>query len=207
MKNTAEFWNRMADRYAKRPVPDEAIYQEKLRKTRQYLDSQSSVLEIGCGTGSTAISHAPHVAEIRATDISSRMLEIAREKAMAAGIENIRFEETSFEMLKAPENAYDAVLALSILHLLEDWRGAIERLYRWTKPGGVLVSSTVCLGDMSAGFRWLLPVLKLIRVAPDVRVFKADDVVAALVATGFQIETDWRPGKNKGVFIIARKPA
>jgi cyclopropane fatty-acyl-phospholipid synthase-like methyltransferase len=34
------------------------------------------VLEFGCGTGSTAIVHAPHVKELRAIDISEKMIGI-----------------------------------------------------------------------------------------------------------------------------------
>ena len=82
----------MAGRYSKSPVADEASYQEKLRVTRTYLQPDSEVLEFGCGTGSTAISHSPHVRSIHAIDISSKMLEIAQGKADWEGIENVTFE-------------------------------------------------------------------------------------------------------------------
>jgi cyclopropane fatty-acyl-phospholipid synthase-like methyltransferase len=42
------------------------------------------LLEFGCGTGGTAIIHAPHVKHIRAIDISPRMIEIAKSRAEAA---------------------------------------------------------------------------------------------------------------------------
>ncbi len=76
-----KFWDRIADKYSKKPVPDEAVYQKKLRITRDYLRPDSEVLEFGCGTGSTAIAHAPFVSRILANDISSRMIEIAERKA------------------------------------------------------------------------------------------------------------------------------
>jgi ubiquinone/menaquinone biosynthesis C-methylase UbiE len=205
MTEASKFWNRMADRYSRRPVPDEAVYREKLRLTQEYLQPDMRLLEFGCGTGSTAIEHAPHVAEIHATDLSSRMLEIARDKSRAAGIENIRYEEVSFESLDAADGAYDAILGLSILHLLDDWQGAIGKVHRLLKPGGVFVCGTVCVGDMSPVFRLLLPVLRLLRIAPPVHVLYEKSVVEALKSAGFSLVHHWRPGKNKAVFIIARK--
>jgi ubiquinone/menaquinone biosynthesis C-methylase UbiE len=77
----ARFWDRLAKRYAKKPVADEATYQRKLQITRDHLSPAMEILEFGCGTGSTAITHAPHVRHLRAIDISSKMLEIAQGKA------------------------------------------------------------------------------------------------------------------------------
>ena len=83
MARPEKFWDRMAARYARQPVADEAVYQRKLEMTRSCLRPDMELLEIGCGTGSTAIVHAPHVRHILATDISENMLAIAREKAQA----------------------------------------------------------------------------------------------------------------------------
>ena len=71
-----------------------------LRSLSSSFGNEISALEIGCGTGSTAMVHAPHVAHIRATDISSSMLRIAREKTEAAGISNITYEHSSIEELE-----------------------------------------------------------------------------------------------------------
>ena len=60
MGTSSKFWDRIADRYSRRPVADEAAYQKKLEVTRQYFRPEMQVLEFGCGTGSTAIAHAPY---------------------------------------------------------------------------------------------------------------------------------------------------
>ena len=51
MKNYSFFWERIAVRYSKQPVADEATYQKKLQITREFLLPNMRVLEIGCGTG------------------------------------------------------------------------------------------------------------------------------------------------------------
>lgn len=61
MADLNKFWDRMANKYARQPIADEAAYQHKLDVTRQHFTPQSKVLEFGCGTGSTALLHAPHV--------------------------------------------------------------------------------------------------------------------------------------------------
>jgi len=86
MASDGKFWNSIAEKYAKSPVSDQASYEKKLAVTRDYMTPDMEVLEIGCGTGTTAIHHAPAVKHIRATDITPAMLDIARGKAAAAGI-------------------------------------------------------------------------------------------------------------------------
>ena len=85
MADTSRFWDKLAEKYARQPVADEEAYRTKLRVTQSYLRPDMEVLEFGCGTGSTALVHAPFVRHILAIDFSTKMLEIARGKAEAAG--------------------------------------------------------------------------------------------------------------------------
>ena len=59
MNQSAKFWDKIAERYSRRPIADEAAYHRKLQVTREYFHPDMQVLEFGCGTGSTAIEHAP----------------------------------------------------------------------------------------------------------------------------------------------------
>ena len=83
MDQSTNFWDKIAERHSKQPIADEATYQKKLQVTREYFQPDMEVLEFGCGTGSTAIIHAPYVKHIHAIDISSKMIEIAQGKADA----------------------------------------------------------------------------------------------------------------------------
>ena len=202
---SARFWDRIAARYARKPVADEAAYQRKLDVSREYLRPDMEVMEFGCGTGSTAIAHAPYVSHIRATDLSSKMIEIARRKADAAGIGNVTFEHASIEDFEAPARSLDAVLALNILHLLQDRDAAIAKVRDMLKPGGVFITSTVCLGGRMTWFRYVAPIGKALGLIPLVSFFTEEDLKRSLKRAGFHIEHDWRHAKGIAVFIVAKK--
>ncbi len=211
MGQSSRFWDRHAEGYAKQPVADEAAYQKKLAVTRDYLRPDMEVLEFGCGTGSTAIVHAPHVKHIQAIDISAKMLEIAQRKADAADVRNVTFEQSTIEAFDAPDESFDAVLGLSILHLLENKEAAIAKVHRMLKPGGIFVTSTVCLGETMKWFKVIGPVGRFFGLMPLVRVFTAAELEQSLTEGGFTIDHQWRPGNGKSgfkaVFIVAKKAA
>ncbi len=205
MPRSSKFWDRNAARYAKKPVGDEASYLKKLEVTRDYLRPDFEVLELGCGTGSTAIAHAPHVNRIQAVDVSFEMLAIAKAKAEAENITNVTFVQADIDAFTAPEASFDAVLALSILHLLADRDTAIAKVSKLLKPGGIFVSSTPCIGDTMAFFKLIGPIGKFFGLFPMLRVFKVQDLVDSLIRAGFAIDHQWQPGKGKAVFIVAKK--
>lgn len=207
MANTARFWDWIAQRYARQPVADEAAYERKLEITRSYLRADMTVLEFGCGTGSTALAHAPHVAHILATDISRNMIAIAREKAKRAGVANVTFRQANIDTLEASDGAFNAVMGHSILHLVDDRNAVIARVHRLLKPGGVFVSSTACLGDSALkyiGFA-MAPLARLTGLLPLVKAFTVRELVDSLTGAGFKIDHEWQPGDGKAVFIVARK--
>jgi len=202
---SSRFWDRIANRYSRQPVADEAAYQQKLKVTQEYLRPEMEVLEFGCGTGSTAIVHAPFVKHIRAIDISGRMLEIARGKADAANIENITFEQDAIDDFTAPDESFDAIMGHSILHLLEDKDAAIAKVHRMLKPGGIFVSSTVCIAEKMKWFKLIAPIGKAMGLMPLVKVFSARELEDGLAAVGFAIDHRWMPGKGSSVFLVAKK--
>lgn len=205
MAQQSKFWDRMAERYSRKPVPDEAAYRQKLQVTREYFRPDMEVLEFGCGTGSTAIAHAPYVKHIRAIDISSKMIEIAQRKADAGDTENVKFEQATLSDLDVPDEAFDAIMGHSILHLLEDKEAAVAKIYRLLKAGGIFVSNTPCIGDFLKAFKFIAPIGEFFRVFPLIRVFTRKELEDTLTAAGFELDHQWQPSKNKAVFIVAKK--
>ncbi len=203
----ARFWDRIAERYAKQPVEDEAAYQKKLEVTRGYFRPDTEVLEFGCGTGSTAITHAPHVKHIQGIDISSKMISIAIARAEAAGVENVTFTRATIDDFSSEKAVYDVVLGLSILHLLKDKEAVIAKVHDMLKPGGVFVSSTACLGDTMKFFKIVAPVGRFLGLMPLLRVFSVKELAESLTSADFEIDHQWQPGKGKAAFIVAKKPS
>lgn len=207
MDKSAKFWDKIAVRYSKQPIADEAAYQKKLQVTREYFQPDMEVLEIGCGTGSTAILHAPHVKHIRAIDISAKMIAIAQDKSKAANIENITFEQSSIDDLDISNQSLDIVLGLSILHLLANKEATITQVFNMLKPGGVFVTSTVCLGDAMKYIKFIAPIGRFFGFMPLVKVFTVEELVNSFTLAGFDIDYQWQPTKGKVIFIVAKKPA
>jgi ubiquinone/menaquinone biosynthesis C-methylase UbiE len=205
VERTAKFWDKLAPRYSAQPVADESSYQKKLEITQTYFNADMAVLEIGCGTGSTAIAHAPYVKHILATDISSNMLEIAQAKADAQQLSNVSFQRSSVDDLRAPGASFDAVLALNILHLLENWDEALGKIYALLKPGGIFVSSTICMGDGLNLLRLILPVCGFLRLIPAVKTISRSQLEQSVVDAGFDIDYQWQPENSKAVFLVAKR--
>lgn len=200
----ARFWDRVARRYARRPIADMTAYETRLARTRAHMRPDMEVLELGCGTGGTALLHAPHVRHLRAVDFAPGMIEIARGKA--GDVANVSFEVDAIETIEAPAGAYDMILALNVLHLVEDRAAALSRIHALLKPGGVFVSSTGCLADMAFWIRAILPAGRALGLFPKVSVFSGKAFEAELVAAGFEIAETWRPAPDAALFAIARKP-
>jgi ubiquinone/menaquinone biosynthesis C-methylase UbiE len=200
------FWNVIAKRYARQPVPDAAAYEKKLARTREFLSPDSLVFEFGCGTGSTAMALASHAKHILATDFSSKMIGIARDKARAAGLANLRFEQQSLDEINLPDASFDVVMGHAILHLLQDRNVAIAKAYRLLKPGGVFVSSTACLGGSMRFIQGILWLGCRLRLLPMVRFFTVDELTQSLIRAGFEPDAKYEQRNGRFIFIIAGKP-
>lgn len=205
----ARFWDRNARKYAADPIKDMDGYERTVDRTRHYLRPTDTVLEVGCGTGTTALKLAPHVSGIVATDLSSEMIAIAREKAAAQACGNAEFVVGTPERAPWPDGSFDAVLAFNLWHLVAERTAALAHVHRVLKPGGLFVSKTPCLAEMNPLIRLALPVAQLIGKAPYVAIFSAADLEREIEAAGFAIVERARHGsgrKDARIFIAARKP-
>lgn len=207
MSTSETFWDKKAESYAKSAISDEATYQRKLAETQSYLRPNMRTLEFGCGTGSTAVHHAPYVQHIDAIDISENMLQIGRGKASESGLDNITFTRGTLTEFGAEDESFDAVLGLNVIHLLPDRQTVIAEVARILKPGGVFVSSTVCLGHSYLRFiKLIAPLGKWLGLMPEVFVLTEAELASEVTSAGFEIERQWHHGNGGiAVFMIARK--
>lgn len=209
MQATAKFWDGIAEKYARTPIKDIPSYEQTLSRTAAHLNRSDRVLEIGCGTGSTALTLARNVAEIDATDISPGMLAVGKRKAAEQNITNVRFVEA--DAAQPPRGDYDVVLGFNILHLVDDLDECLMQVHRVLKPGGLFVSKTFVTQENGASLKYrmirlALPLMQLIGRAPFVRFLTGSDLDRAVERAGFDlVETDSFPVRDARRFIVARK--
>lgn len=205
----AGFWDRSAHKYAATPVADQPAYARTLESTRALLGRQHRVLELGCGTGSTALTLATAVEAYLATDISGEMIAIARDRHAAARVPGLDFRTATAEQLSREALRADVVLGFNYLHLVRDLPGALRCIRDMLAEKGLFITKTPCLGDMNPLLRWaLLPAMRAIGKAPFVKVFSASELCDGLVAAGFEIltiESHSGNGKDNRPFIVARR--
>jgi SAM-dependent methyltransferase len=205
----ARFWDRVAVKYAADPIVDPAGYESTLWRVQGLLTTDMDVLEIGCGTGTTALRLAPHTRRLLATDFSPAMIAIARQKLADQPRSKLSFAVADADEPMAGQGEYDAVLAFNLLHLVDDLDRALQLAVRALRPGGLLISKTACISEMNPLIPWLaIPLMRAIGKAPHVLCFDAKALKAAIVRQGMVIESVERHGtrgKDFRVFIVARK--
>lgn len=203
-----KFWDLLAANYdAGEGDPSQ---REDLQIIQKYLRPGDIVLEYACGTGTLAIQVTGWVKEVHGIDISGKMVATAERKAAAHHIENIHFVHTTIFEARYPNESFDVVMAFNIFHLLEDAPMAVKRIYELLKPGGVLISSTPCLGEKRSFVNSLLSPLFMVpskmRIIPYVKIFKAPELEDLLARGNFQmVETKKIVGGITDYLIVARK--
>lgn len=207
MSTEAAFWNGVAAKYAKRPVGNPTAYAETLSDVIGRLSPRDRVLELGCGTGTTALKLAPHVKTITGTDISGEMIAIAERKRQEGSVVNAGFATAGITAPDADVLPYDAVLAFNLLHLVEDLDGALAAIFAQVRPGGLFISKSACIGGMNRLFRPMIRAMQLIGKAPYVNVFRKPELEAAIARAGFVLEASRTfTDAPHSQYVVARRP-
>jgi ubiquinone/menaquinone biosynthesis C-methylase UbiE len=94
----------------------------------------------GCGFGEDAIRLARLGASVEAFDISPDVVEVARRRCAEFGYEGVTFGVMPSEALTYPDNAFDLVLFIDILHHV-DIPATMREVVRVLKPGGRIVGN------------------------------------------------------------------
>ncbi|MFU8864678.1 MAG: class I SAM-dependent methyltransferase [Rhodobacterales bacterium] len=197
------FWNRIAARYAARPLKNVAAYEAMLADVAARLTPTDHVLEIGCGTGGAAIRLAPHVAQWRATDFSSEMIRIARAKPGAGAV---RFEVADAAQALGG-GPFDAICAFNVLHLVDDLPDMLAQIHANLAPDGQLICKSWCFADLPWRVRALFPVLRMIGLFPVARPLQEHAFKQAVLDAGFAIEDVQIFGDYwQNPYVVARKP-
>lgn len=112
---------------------------------RLALQPGASVLDVGCGTGASAIPAAEQVGptgKVIAVDLADRLLENARRKAATLKLENIEFRLGDMENVGYPDQYFDAVICVFAIFFVPDVAKQIRELWRMVRPNGQLAITT-----------------------------------------------------------------
>jgi ubiquinone/menaquinone biosynthesis C-methylase UbiE len=105
----------------------------------------SSVLDVCCGTGASALSAAKRIGprgKVIGVDLSKELLELAEAKAAQQRLGNIQFELGDMLSLRFPSESFDAVVCVFGIFFVPDMAMAVRELWRLVRRGGQLAVTT-----------------------------------------------------------------
>ena len=102
------------------------------------LDSNSTVIDMGAGTGAFALRAAKHCRKVYAVDVSSAMLERCQRKCEEMRLSNVLYCNNGFLTYNHEVEPADAMVSIAALHHLPDfWKlVALRRAAEMLKAGG-----------------------------------------------------------------------
>ena len=202
------FWDKTAPKYARQPISNMGAYEETLARTVSYLRPDARLLELGCGTGGTALRLAPHVHSVVATDFSAGMIAQAHERPQA---ENVTFMQADVFSPELEPGVFDVIVGFNLFHLVEDAPAAYARIHELLSREGLFISKTPCIGEPSLGWKFgvlrrAIPLMQLFGKAPFVRYETILQLDHDISRAGFRIvETGNYPVRPPNHFVVARK--
>jgi len=127
------------------PGLDAQIYRQRLSTSLKWIDKLalrpgSSVLDAGSGAGHLAAALASRGAKVVASDLSSAMTELTRDRVrrneLSAGVIRSDAHQLAFR-----NGAFQCVVALGLLPWVQSQHAVVRELARVTAPGGFVILS------------------------------------------------------------------
>lgn len=105
---------------------------------RMGIQPNDRILEVGVGTGINA-SLYPKNCSITGIDLSTSMLEKAREKVAKEGLRHVRLFEMDAANMTFPDDSFDIVYAPYLISVVPDPVKVVTEMRRVCRPGGKII--------------------------------------------------------------------
>ncbi|HEV3053350.1 MAG TPA: methyltransferase domain-containing protein [Solirubrobacteraceae bacterium] len=148
-ERAATGWGKRADRVREFGMPVSAWMIEHAN-----LQPGQRVLELAAGPGDTGFLAAELIkpgGTLVTSDVAEAMLDVARERANAQGIDNVEFRQLQLEWIDLGTATIDTALCRWGIMLVADPEAAVREIRRVLKPGG---TAAVAVWDEAAKNPW-----------------------------------------------------
>ncbi len=125
----ATFWDGRAAKYDEDIRTHDSLYIRTITGTTSLLTNSDTVLDLGCGSGEIGLDIARHVQRVHGIDVSTKMIELATQKAHARNVSNVEFSQADAFDQRLAGRSFSAVTAFNVFHLLDDIDCVLARLY------------------------------------------------------------------------------
>jgi SAM-dependent methyltransferase len=154
------------------------------------LKEGETVLDLGSGGGFDCFLASNKVGQkgkVIGVDMTSEMIDKARENARKSGYLNVEFRLGEIENLPVADNSVDAIISNCVINLSPDKGRVFKEAYRALKPGGrVMVSDIVLLQELPESIKNSVEAY----VGCVAGASRKEDYLATVAAAGFQeVET------------------
>ncbi len=105
---------------------------------RMGIEPDDRILEVGVGTGIN-VDLYPRNCAVTGIDLSSSMLEKARERVAKGGLKNVRLLEMDAVNLTFADNSFDIVYAPYLISVVPDPVAVAREMRRVCRPGGKII--------------------------------------------------------------------
>ncbi|MGE5580200.1 MAG: class I SAM-dependent methyltransferase [Bacillota bacterium] len=166
-----------------------------LRAMREFTPPRSTILDVGGGPGRYSIELAKAGHKVTLLDLSSKNVEMAKQKAKELGVQLVDFVHgNALDLSRFADGTFDVVLLMGPLyHLVEpaDRDRAIREALRVLRPGGLLFAAFIT--------RYAV-YMDLLKSDPSL-IGRQAKAYERIVDTGVHIPTDQNPGFTDAHFI------
>jgi ubiquinone/menaquinone biosynthesis C-methylase UbiE len=186
-----KFWSQFAESYDEdgEYVVGESILQvieEKLLEAQAF----GYAVEFGCGTGYFTKAIAQNASHVMATDLSDKMIEVARVKLKE--YQNVTVQKEDCSSSSFPAESFDCVIMINLIHVLDDPFRCLRESQRILRRGGRLIAADLTgfrlsfFKKMRLGFRYM----KKWGIPPrhGKNNMSPDEMVSLVGGVGFRIE-------------------